>query len=61
MKPSKLSKQSLINKLLEYAFLSMVPSRYRAGEVGKGILKLSEKEREVCKTLTSEDFNHRIK
>ncbi len=54
------SKKRLVGKLLEFAFLFPTHS-FRAGEIGRVLKKLSAEETELCKTLNSEDFNHRIK
>jgi hypothetical protein len=50
-----LEKQQFIKKLLIRT--AFVDHKKKPGAV---IEKLSEKDREICKELTPEDFNHRI-
>jgi hypothetical protein len=50
-----IEKQDLIKRLVERAILGTYEKK-----PGKLIEKLSKEDREICKELTSNDFNHRI-
>lgn len=59
MKSNYFEKKILIDKLLLYA--SPLFDRPRSSKPGDIIKKLTEKERKLLSTMTSEDFMHRIK
>ena len=52
-----MDKKSLVNKLLS----AVVFGCYDRRKPGEVIKRLSKEDRECCKELKAEDFNHRIK
>jgi hypothetical protein len=55
---SRVSKQTLLKRLVENAVMESVILPHRKQKPGERILNLSEKERDVLKTLTSNDVRH---
>ena len=56
----RLSKTALVEKLVENATLFPLLYPGKKTKVGEVILKLSDEQREICKTMTAKDFNGRI-
>jgi len=56
-----ISEETLKKDLVEYLLISAAigPAGKHCG-VGYYIKKLNKKDKEICKKLTSKDFNHRI-
>ena len=60
MKAKPLSKKDVVGKLLGIPVLQ--PTNIDPKKPGSAIIKgFNAEEREILRTLTSEDFNHRIK
>jgi len=55
----KIGKQSLIKRMIEQASTYAFLRSGRGGKPGEQILRMSDEEREVLKTLTAEDLQHR--
>ena len=53
-----MDKEYVIRRLLH---MPVLYPKYTNSKPGDLVKKLSDEEREILKTVTSEDFNHRIK